>query len=96
MTSTDLSRAHEALRLHRAHEALRLHIAACARDKYNRPAGMFDVQAQLTGPHAKTINLFAAAKYLTRYESAGYEKSGQREDLMKAIHHLLIQLNNEL
>jgi len=72
------------------------HIEHCKKDKYNRETGMFDVQAQLTGPHAKTINLFAAAKYLTRYESEGYEKSGQTKDLLKAIHHLVIQLENDL
>ena len=82
--------------LRRAMIRLREHIDATQRDKYNAATGAFNVQALLTGPNAKAINLFSAAKYLTRYESAGFEKSGQTDDLIKAIHHLLIQLENEI
>lgn len=34
-----------------------------------------------------------AAKYLTRYMSEGDEKSGNRDDLFKAIHYLKLELD---
>jgi len=79
----------------KAQEAIRSHIQACGEDKYAKHQGIFNAD-YVHGPNAKVINLSSAAKYLTRYESEGFEKSGQTIDLMKAIHHLLMQLENDL
>ena len=43
--------------------------------------------------HGKVLNVFNAVKYLSRYQTTGFEKSENPQDLMKAIHYILIEMN---
>jgi hypothetical protein len=42
--------------------------------------------------HGKSVNMFSAVKYMKRYMTSGYGKSGNPVDLYKAIHYLLFEL----
>jgi len=46
----------------------------------------------LVGENGKVLNIYSANKYMARYLTDGYNKSNNREDLFKAIHHLLIEI----
>lgn len=41
--------------------------------------------------HGKAVNIFSASKYLQRYLTEQYAKSNDPQDLLKAIHYLLIE-----
>lgn len=42
----------------------------------------------------KDACLFNVSKYLRRFSSIGYTKSGNKQDVLKAIHYLLMVLSN--
>lgn len=61
-------------------------------DKYQ--SAMIDTMEMLNSKeHGKILNVFNAVKYLSRYSTTGFEKSENPQDLMKAIHYILIELN---
>ena len=60
-------------------------------DKYDN--SMIKPMDMLMSEHGKILNVYSASKYLSRYSTEGYEKSGNPKDLMKAIHHILIEMN---
>jgi len=60
-------------------------------DKY--ADSMINTMDMLNSKHGKYISVFNAVKYLARYSTDGYEKSENPQDLMKAIHYLLIEMN---
>jgi hypothetical protein len=41
------------------------------------------------------VCMFNVSKYLKRYSTVGYDKSNNPKDVMKAIHYLLMSLNNK-
>lgn len=70
------------------------HLSGTFRDKYVEEAPFIDTKRLINHPrHAVGYNIGNAAKYLQRYASEGYEKSGQKKDLMKAAHYILMELN---
>jgi hypothetical protein len=66
------------------------HQATCG-DKYGE-AIMDTMSLIMNDEHGKSINIFNAFKYLSRYITSGYEKSDNRKDVIKAIHYLLFEL----
>lgn len=61
-------------------------------DKYQ--SSMIDTMEMLNSKeHGKVLNVFNAVKYLSRYSTTGFEKSENPQDLMKAIHYILIEMN---
>jgi hypothetical protein len=45
-----------------------------------------------SSPHGKGYNIGNASKYLKRYLTEGFEKSGNPQDIMKAIHYLIFEI----
>lgn len=62
-------------------------------DKYEKAdQGLYPRDLFMSDEHGKSINIFNAVKYLSRYLSEGFEKSNNRQDVKKAIHYLLFEL----
>ena len=66
------------------------HASTCG-DKYGA-AVMDTMSLIMNDEHGKSINIFNAFKYLSRYITSGYEKSDNRKDVIKAVHYLLFEL----
>ena len=68
------------------------YLEECMSDKYC-DTSTFTTADILLSPHlGKGANCFTAAKYVQRYSTEGYKKSGKRIDLKKAIHYLLFEM----
>jgi hypothetical protein len=68
------------------------HVADTYKDKYE-VAGEADLSGLMRdSPHAAGFNVGNAMKYCKRYLTKGFEKSGNVNDLYKAIHYLLYQI----
>lgn len=67
------------------------HIEKTNEDKYGEPViDPFNMRFHTT--FGKATNLSDALKYLNRYFTTGFEKSGNRNDLLKAIHCIIFEL----
>lgn len=72
---------------------LREHQLAASRDKYAAAdIQLYPSELFMSDAHGKSINIFNAVKYLSRYLSEGFEKSNNRQDVIKAVHYLLFEL----
>lgn len=67
------------------------YLASTYGDKYeaSEPNG-FNPKELLT----PDVCMFNVSKYLKRYSTKGYSKSGNEQDVLKSIHYLLISLNS--
>ena len=64
------------------------------KDKYTDPNSPLDTKRFLYHEtHGKSVNMFCASKYMQRYMTEGFDKSGNPIDLMKAIHYILFELS---
>lgn len=72
---------------------LLLYVGSCYGDKYEK-GGMHNFSKEVTQHPdlGKGANLFTTLKYLQRYISTGFAKSGNPEDLMKSMHYILFEL----
>lgn len=72
---------------------LLLYVSSCYGDKYEK-GGMhnFSKEVCLHPELGKGANLFTALKYMQRYISTGFAKSGNSEDILKSSHYLLFEL----
>lgn len=67
------------------------YLASTYSDKYEvSEPNAFSPKELLT----KEVCLFNVSKYLRRYSTTGFEKSGNDQDVLKSIHYLLLALNN--
>jgi hypothetical protein len=74
-------------------EELEAYHEATSQDKYaSADVQLYPSDLFLSDAHGKSINIFNAVKYLSRYLTEGYEKSNNRQDVMKAVHYLLFEL----
>lgn len=73
------------------HDVL-LFIGKTFEDKYESHQDIGLEGLKFMGPHGAGFNVGNAAKYLKRYLTIGYAKSGNIEDLYKAIHYLLFEI----
>jgi len=61
-------------------------------DKYaDANAAIEPARVIMSGELGKGFNIGNALKYISRYSTKGYDKSGQRDDLFKAAHYLLFE-----
>lgn len=61
-------------------------------DKYATKDAIFDTKTMMYAPTGKNITLFNALKYIQRYNTTGFAKSEQPQDVFKAIHYLIFEL----
>ena len=61
------------------------------KDKYD-DSTLSPLELIMSGTHGKSINVFNAIKYLSRYITTGHDKSDNRKDVIKAVHYLLFEL----
>ena len=66
------------------------HNSTCS-DKYHK-AEMDTMNLIMSDDHGKSVNLFNAFKYMSRYMTEGFDKSDNRKDVIKACHYLLFEL----
>lgn len=72
------------------------HILDTFKDKYEASAvPEIDLYGLMRhSPGSKYFNLGNASKYVKRYLTVGYDKSGNIKDLHKALHYLLMELDS--
>lgn len=69
------------------------HLAKTYQDKYEGSKGLLDTKAQLYHPErGAVINPYQIARYLQRFMSEGFQKSGNKNDMMKIIHYALFDI----
>ncbi len=75
---------------------LLLHIKKTQSDKYEEGANLIDLYGMKYSATRTSsgFNVGNAASYLKRYLTEGFDKSYQTEDLLKAIHFLLFELES--
>ena len=73
--------------------ALVLHVSKTYGDKYEATKNAIDMKKYYGGCRevAKPYNIGNACKYISRYDTKGFDKSEQPADLLKAIHYLLFE-----
>lgn len=72
------------------------HVHATYGDKYQSDVTEWlDTKALLLSKDGKYACIHNAAKYLQRFSSTGFEKSGNIEDIRKAIHYLIFLLQRD-
>lgn len=70
------------------------HINKTFNDKYNDDTPAVDLQGLMRhSPHGRPFNIGNACKYLRRYLTDGFAKSNDTEDLLKAVHYILFELD---
>jgi hypothetical protein len=63
-------------------------------DKYEGDTNNYAKQ-KLLSKEGKSANIFTALKYIKRYDTVGYKKSENIQDLYKAMHYLLFELQRK-
>jgi hypothetical protein len=66
------------------------HIHGTYSDKYQSDVtDWLDTKALLLSKNGKYASIHSASKYIQRYSTTGFEKSGQLVDIYKAVHYLV-------
>ena len=73
---------------------IELHIAKCGNDKYEKSP--IDPKPFINSIYGKGFNIGNAVKYLSRYCATDGNKCSQREDLLKAVHYIIFELERSL
>ncbi len=69
------------------------HVAKTYEDKYEGSKNLLDTKEQLYHPErGGIINTYQISRYLQRFMSKGFKKSGNKNDMMKIIHYSLFDI----
>ena len=69
------------------------HIANTYQDKYEGSKDLLNTKAQLYHPiRGASINTYQISRYLQRFMSEGFEKSGNKNDMMKIVHYAVFDM----
>jgi hypothetical protein len=69
------------------------HVSNTYSDKYEGAKNILDTKKQLYHPkRGQIINIYQISRYLQRFMSEGYQKSGNTNDIKKIIHYALFEL----
>lgn len=71
------------------------YLASTYSDKYESEDNGFNPKEILLSKEGKASNMKDVAKYLRRYNTSGYSKSENTEDILKSIHYLLFELQRK-
>lgn len=66
------------------------YLASTYSDKYEGESSNY-AKDKLLSKEGKAANIFTALKYIKRYDTVGYSKSENPQDLLKSIHYLLFE-----
>lgn len=69
------------------------HISNTYQDKYEGSKKLLDTKNQLYHPsRGASINTYQISRYLQRFMSEGFQKSGNKSDLKKICHYALFDI----
>ncbi len=71
------------------------HVASCYGDKYETKDRINFSKEFLLSTLSPDTNLYNSLKYIQRYTTTGFEKSGNPKDLYKAMHYIIFELERQ-